>query len=58
MKNEVKLFEKKQVRSVWDNENEKYWFSIIDVIAVLTDQIDYEKARNYWKWLKNKLKEE
>jgi hypothetical protein len=57
-KTDVKLFEEQQVRSAWDEENEKWWFSILDIIAVLTDQPDYKKARNYWKWLKNKLKTE
>jgi hypothetical protein len=57
-KTEIKLFETQQVRSVWDEENEKWWFSVLDIIAVLTDQTDYKKVRNYWKWLKNKLKEE
>jgi len=58
MKNKIKLFESRTIRSVWDAENEKWWFSIIDIVAVLTDQPDYTKARNYWKWLKNKLKAE
>jgi hypothetical protein len=58
MENKIQLFEKTQVRSVWDDENEKWWFSILDIIAILTDQSDYKKVRNYWKWLKNKLKEE
>jgi len=58
MKNQIQIFEKQQVRSVWDKEQEKWWFSILDIIAILTDQSDYKKVRNYWKWLKNKLKEE
>jgi hypothetical protein len=58
MQDEIKLFEKRQVRSVWDEEQEKWWFSVLDIIAVLTDQPDYKKVRNYWKWLKNKLKAE
>jgi hypothetical protein len=57
-KTDVKLFEEQQVRSAWDEENGKWWFSILDIIAVLTDQPDYKKVRNYWKWLKNKLKTE
>lgn len=57
-KNTIKLFEERQVRTVWDEENEKWWFSILDIITVLTDQSDYGKTRNYWKWLKNKLKTE
>lgn len=56
-KNKIKLFEQKQVRTVWDEEAEKWWLSVIDTIAVLTDN-DYQAARNYWKWLKNKLNSE
>ncbi len=51
----VKLFESQQVRAEWDAEHEKWWFSVLDIIAILTDQPDYTKVRNYWKWLKNKL---
>jgi hypothetical protein len=51
------LFEEKEIRSFWDSEKEEYYFSVIDVIGALTDN-DYDKSRNYWKWLKNKLKEE
>ena len=55
--NKLILFEEKQVRTLWDEEAEKWWFSVVDICAVLTDS-DYQKARNYWKWLKNKLNEE
>ena len=51
------LFEGKEIRSVWDSEKEDYFFSVVDVIKVLTDN-EYSKARNYWKWLKNKLNQE
>jgi hypothetical protein len=51
----IKLFDTKQVRAEWDAEQEKWWFSVLDIIAILTDQPDYKKVRNYWKWLKNKL---
>ncbi len=51
------LFEGVEIRSIWDNEKEEYYFSIIDIISALTDN-DYDKSRNYWKWLKNKLKNE
>jgi hypothetical protein len=54
----IKIFDKQEVRAVWDEEAGKWWLSIMDVIAILTDQPDYTKVRNYWKWLKNKLKEE
>jgi len=58
MENKIQLFEKQKVRSVWDEEQEKWWFSVLDIIAILTDQADHKKVRNYWKWLKNKLKDE
>ena len=58
MKNKVKLFEDRKVRTLWDEEAEKWWFSVVDIIGILTDQPDYEKVRSYWKWLKRKLKEE
>ena len=51
------LFEGKEIRSVWNEIKEDYYFSVVDVIKVLTDN-DYEKSRNYWKWLKNRLKSE
>lgn len=51
------LFEDKEIRSIWNPEKEDYYLSIIDVISVLTDN-DYDKSRNYWKWLKGKLKDE
>jgi hypothetical protein len=54
----IQIFEEAEVRTVWDDENEKWWFSILDIIAVLTNQFDYKKTRNYWKWLKGKLKDE
>lgn len=51
----IKIFEEKKVRTLWDEDNEKWYFSIIDVVAVLTDQPDYQGARNYWKVLKHRL---
>ena len=56
-KNEVQLFEDKRVRTAWDEANEEWWFSVVDICAVLTNS-DYQVARNYWKWLKNKLSSE
>ena len=55
--NELKLFEDKKIRAKWDEKQEKWYFSVVDIVAALTDN-DYQKSRNYWKWLKNKLKEE
>ena len=54
----IRLFDEKQVRIVWDDVEEKYYFSIIDVVQVLTEQPDYQLARNYWKVLKNRLVKE
>ena len=54
-RNSVKLFGGNQIRSVWDEDNEQWYFSIVDVVAVLTDNDDYQLARNYWKVLKNRL---
>ena len=51
------LFENSTIRSIWDEEKEEYYFSVIDVIGALTNN-DYQKSRNYWKWLKNKLNNE
>jgi len=54
----IRFFDDREVRAVWDEENAKWWFSVLDIIAVLTDQDDYTKTRNYWKYLKAKLKKE
>ena len=54
----LKLFEQKQVRSLWNEEEEQWYFSIVDVIGILTDQIDHQGARNYWKVLKSRLLKE
>ena len=55
--NELKLFENKKIRAKWDDEQEKWYFSVVDIVSALTDN-DYQKSRNYWKWLKNKLTQE
>lgn len=54
----IRFFDDREVRAVWDEENNKWWFSVLDIVAVLTDQDDYSKTRNYWKYLKAKLKKE
>ena len=54
----IRFFDDREVRAVWDEENARWWFSVLDVVAVLTDQNDYTKTRNYWKYLKAKLKKE
>ena len=57
-KNGIKIFDEKLVRTVWDDEQEKWYFSVIDVVQALTDQPDFQRARNYWKVLKNRLLKE
>lgn len=54
----VRFFDDREVRAIWDEENVKWWFSVLDIVAVLTNQNDYSKTRNYWKYLKAKLKKE
>ena len=54
----IKLFESKKVRSQWDAEKEIWYFSIVDVVGILTDQPSVDRARNYWKVLKNRLVKE
>ena len=55
---QIQLFENKRIRTAWDAEKEEWYFSIIDVVAVLTDQPDQRGASNYWAKLKQRLKEE
>jgi cell filamentation protein len=54
----IRFFDDREVRAVWDDEHAKWWFSVLDIIAVLTNQDDYTKTRNYWKYLKTKIKKE
>jgi len=54
----IRFFDDREVRAIWDEQKAKWWFSVLDIISVLNDQDDYTKARNYWKYLKAKLKKE
>jgi cell filamentation protein len=54
----IRFFDDREVRAIWDDENSKWWFSVLDIVAVLRNQDDYTKNRNYWKYLKDKLKKE
>ncbi|MBB1573034.1 MAG: Fic family protein [Bacteroidia bacterium] len=54
----IRFFNDREVRAVWDDENSKWWFSVLDVIGAINGQDDYQKTRNYWKYLKTKLKNE
>ena len=56
-KEALQLFEQRKVRTVWDEQEEKWYFSIVDVVSVLTDS-DYQTARKYWKVLKGRLAKE
>jgi DNA-damage-inducible protein D len=58
MKNELTLFEGYQIRRVYDETTETWWFSVVDIIRVLTQQADYKAAQNYWKVLKHRLNKE
>ena len=55
---QIKIFEEKKVRTIWDAETEEWYFSVVDVVAVLTESIDFLTARKYWNKLKQRLKEE
>ena len=57
-KNKLAIFEGKHIRRMWDEKRDKWWFSIIDIIAILTQQPDFKKAQSYWTTLKNRLKQE
>lgn len=54
----IRFYNDREVRAIWDEENAKWWFSVLDVIGALNNQDDYQKNRNYWKYLKAKLKKE
>ena len=58
MNDKIQLFEDQPIRTAWVEEEEEWYFSIVDVVGVLTEQPDIDGARNYWKVLKNRLKEE
>ena len=54
----IRFYKNREVRAVGDGEGNKWWFSVLDVIGVMNEQDDYAKNRNYWKYLKTKLKKE
>lgn len=54
----IRFFDDREVRAVWDEEGAKWWFSVLDIVGVLNAQDDYAKNRNYWKYLKTKLRNE
>ncbi len=54
----IRFFDDREVRAIWDDENAQWWFSVLDIVGVLNEEPDYNKTRNYWKYLKAKLKKE
>ena len=58
MQTKIKLFNEKNVRTVWNADEEEWYFSVVDVVAVLTDSDDYQTSRKYWNKLKQRLSEE
>lgn len=56
--NKLQLFQDQKVRTHWDEKKEKWYFSIVDIVEILTEQKDYQGARNYWKVLKHRLLKE
>ena len=58
LKISIRFFDDREVRAVWDDEHSKWWFSVLDIVGVLNEEPDYSKSRNYWKYLKTKLKKE
>lgn len=54
----IRFFDDREVRALWDEQNAKWWFSVVDVVGILNQEADYTKAGNYWRWLKRKLLKE
>ena len=52
----IRFYDNREVRAVWDDEHSKWWFSVLDVVAAINGQDDYTRTRNYWKYLKTKLR--
>ena len=57
-KKSIRFFNDREVRAVWDEESNCWWFSATDIVRAINDESDYTKAGNYWRWLKRKLKQE
>ena len=54
----IRFFDDREVRAIWDEQNARWWFSVVDVVGILNQEADYIKAGNYWRWLKRKLLKE
>ena len=57
-KKSIRFFNDREVRAVWDEDNNKWWFSATDIVRAINDEDDYVKAGNYWRWLKKKFNTE
>lgn len=57
-KQSIRFYKDYEVRAIWDEEHSKWWFSVLDIVGAINEQDDYQKNRNYWKYLKTKLKKE
>lgn len=58
MKVSVRFYKDFTVRAVWDEEQNQWWFSVLDIVGAINEQDDHQKNRNYWKYLKAKLRKE
>ena len=58
LKISIRFFNEQEVRAIWDEQQAKWWFSVLDIVGILNEETDYTKTRNYWKYLKAKLKKE
>ena len=54
----IRFYNDREVRAIWDEELSKWWFSVVDIVGAINNEADYQKNRNYWKYLKTKLKRE
>ena len=54
----IRFYNDREVRAIWGDAASKWWFSVLDVVAAINGEVDYDKTRNYWKWLKAKLRRE
>lgn len=57
-KRSIRFYGDWEVRAVWDEEDNKWWFSATDIVRAINNEIDYTKAGNYWRWLKRKLRQD
>ena len=54
----IRFYNDREVRAVWDDVNDKWWFSVLDIVGAINGQDDYTRTRNYWKYLKTKLRKQ